>query len=44
MSQKAIDMIDLFTHLEIYFLIFLAIAIQVIVMYNPKKRKEKEEE
>jgi len=44
MSQKAIDMIDLFTHLEIYFLIFLAIAIQVIVMYNPKKRKERDEE
>ncbi|MFY8186555.1 MAG: MCP four helix bundle domain-containing protein [Flavobacterium sp.] len=43
-SKKAMDMIELFTNLEIYLLIFIAIAIQVIVMYNPKKRKEREEE
>ena len=42
-SQKAINMIELFTHLEIYFLIFLAIVVQFIVMYNPKKKKETEE-
>lgn len=37
-SQKAIDKIELFTQIEIYLLIFLAIVIQVIVMYNPKKK------
>lgn len=42
-SQKAIDMIELFTNLEIYFLIFLAIIVQFIVLYNPKKKKEGEE-
>lgn len=36
-SQKAIDTIDLFTQIEIYFLIFLAIVIQIIVMYNPQE-------
>ena len=36
-SQKAIDKVELFTQIEIYLLVFLAIAVQVIVMYNPKK-------
>lgn len=36
-SQKAINTIDLFTQIEIYFLIFLAIVIQIIVMYNPQE-------
>lgn len=36
-SKKAIDVMDLFTHMEIYFLIFLAIVIQVIILSNPKK-------
>jgi hypothetical protein len=40
-SQKAIDKVELFTQIEIYILIFLAIVIQIIVMYNPKKRKLK---
>lgn len=35
-SQKAVDAVKLFTQLEIYVLIFLAIVIQVIVMYKPK--------
>lgn len=40
-SQKAIDKIELFTQIEIYILIFLAIVIQIIVMYNPKNEKIK---
>lgn len=35
-SKKAIDTVELFTQLEIYLLIVLAITIQVIVMYKPK--------
>ena len=35
-SQKAIDTVELFTQIEIYFLIFLAIVVQVVVMYSPK--------
>lgn len=38
-SQKAIDKVELFTQIEIYILIFLAIVVQIIVMYNPKKEK-----
>lgn len=34
-SQRAMDMVDLFTDIEIYFLISLAIAIQIIVIYKP---------
>ncbi|MFD2528872.1 MCP four helix bundle domain-containing protein [Polaribacter marinaquae] len=36
-SKKAIDTVELFTQLEIYILIFLAIVIQIIVIYQPKK-------
>lgn len=39
-SKKAVDTVELFTQLEIYLLVFLAIVIQVIVMYNPKKSDE----
>lgn len=35
-SQRAIESVDLFTHLEIYALIIIAIFIQIVVMYNPK--------
>jgi len=35
-SKKAIDIVELFTQLEIYLLIFLAIIVQIIVIYNPK--------
>lgn len=35
-SQRAIASVDLFTHLEIYALIIIAIFIQIVVMYNPK--------
>ena len=36
-SKKAIDSVELFTQLEIYVLIFLAIIIQIIVIYKPKE-------
>jgi hypothetical protein len=36
-SKRAIASVDLFTHLEIYALIIIAIFIQIVVMYNPKK-------
>lgn len=39
-SQRAIDNVELFTQLEIYLLIILAIAIQIIVIYKPKEKKE----
>lgn len=37
-SKKAINTVELFTQIEIYFLIFLAIVIQIIVIYNPKEK------
>jgi preprotein translocase subunit SecG len=36
-SRKALNTVDLFTKIEIYLLIILAVIIQVIIMYNPKK-------
>ncbi len=36
-SQQAVDLVELFTHLEIYMLIAMAILIQVIVIYRPKE-------
>jgi hypothetical protein len=36
-SRRAIDTIELFTQIEIYILIFLAIIVQIIVMYKPKE-------
>ncbi len=38
-SNRAIDTVELYTQIEIYILIFLAIVIQIIVMYNPKKKE-----
>lgn len=35
-SNRAMDTIDLFTQMEIYFLIALAVLIQIIVIYKPK--------
>jgi hypothetical protein len=37
-SKKAIDSVELFTHMEIYILVFLAILIQIIVIYKPKEK------
>ncbi len=36
-SKRALDTIKLFTQIEIYLLVFLAIVIQIIVMYKPKE-------
>jgi hypothetical protein len=36
-SKNAVDTVELFTHIEIYILIFLAIVVQIIVMYKPKE-------
>lgn len=35
-TRKAVDAVELFTQIEIYVLIFLAILIQIIILYNPK--------
>jgi len=36
-SQRELDMVELFTHIEVYVLVLLAIIIQVVVLYQPKK-------
>ncbi|QDO93897.1 chemotaxis protein [Formosa sediminum] len=38
LSKKAIDSVELFTQMEIYILIFLAVLIQIIVIYRPKEQ------
>jgi len=37
-SQKVIKGVELFTRIEIYLLVFIAIVLQVIIFYNPKKK------
>ncbi|MFD2098311.1 MCP four helix bundle domain-containing protein [Flagellimonas iocasae] len=37
-SKRAVDTVELFTQIEIYILVFLAILIQIIVMYKPKEK------
>ncbi|MGM0478837.1 MAG: chemotaxis protein [Bacteroidota bacterium] len=37
-GQKAVDTVELFTQMEIYFLIVLAVVVQVIIMYQPRKK------
>ncbi|KJD34428.1 chemotaxis protein [Tamlana nanhaiensis] len=39
-SKRAVDTVELFTHIEIYFLIFLAVVVQVIIMYQPKDKEK----
>lgn len=36
-SKKAINTVELFTQLEIYILIILAILVQIIIIYKPKQ-------
>lgn len=36
-SRRAMDSVDLFTQIEIYIMIVLAIVVQIIVMYKPKE-------
>jgi len=40
-SKRALDSVELFTQIEIFILVFLAIVIQIIVMYNPKEKEKK---
>ena len=37
-SKRAVDTVELFTQIEIYILAFLAILIQIIIMYKPKEK------
>lgn len=37
-SKRAVDTVKLYTQIEIYFLLFLAIIIQIIVIYKPKNQ------
>lgn len=42
-SKKAVETVELFTDIEIYVLIVMAVIIQVIILYNPgtlKKRRD----
>ena len=41
-SKKAVDKLEIFTQIEIYLLAFLAIVIQIIIIYQPKQKKETE--
>lgn len=36
-SRRAMDSVELFTQIEIYIMIVLAIVVQIIVMYKPKE-------
>jgi len=36
-SKEALKTVELFTQIEIYFLIALAVAIQLLILYNPPK-------
>ena len=40
LATKAIENANLFSQIEIYFLIFLGIVLQFIVLYNPKKKPD----
>lgn len=41
-GKKALNNVELFTQIEIYFLVFLAILIQIIILYNPKQNAKDE--
>jgi hypothetical protein len=38
LARKAIEKVKLFSQMEIYFLIFLGLILQFIILYNPKKK------
>ena len=42
LSNKALDKVKLFTQIEIYLLIVIAVLIQIIVMYDPRRKKMEE--
>lgn len=39
LSNKAVDTIELFTSMEIYLLIVLAVVVQIIIIYQPGKER-----
>lgn len=39
-SKEALKTVELFTQVEIYFLIGLALAVQIIILYNPSKESK----
>jgi len=41
-SKKPVDKLEFFTQIEIYLLALIAIVIQIIIMYQPKEKKETE--
>lgn len=38
-ASKAIEHVNLYSQIEIYFLVFLGILLQIIILYSPKKSK-----
>lgn len=42
-TQRVIETVELFTQIEIFLLAFLAIIVQVLIIYSPRKKKEVEE-
>jgi hypothetical protein len=43
-SKKAVESIELFTQIEIAILIVLALAVLLVIWYNPAKKKKKKKE
>lgn len=43
-SNRAFETVELLTQLEIYILVFLAIIVQIIILYRPKKTEYNEED
>ena len=39
-GKSAVDSVELFTRIEIYLLVIMAVIIQVLVMYNPTSKKD----
>lgn len=44
LSKEALKTVELYTQIEIYFLVGLAIAVQIIILYNPRKKSETKKE
>jgi len=42
-SRRAVETIELFTNIAIYILIVLAVFIQVIILYEPRRKKKKKD-
>lgn len=40
-ASNAVNIVKLFSKIEIYMLIFLAVLLQIIILYNPKDKSEK---